>query len=108
MIRPNFNNNEVLTRCIGGLTSYFNIKNWQINQPIILRDLYILLDKIEGVQTVKDITINNIANTTLGYSEYAYDVEGATSNLVVYPSLDPMVFEVKFPNTDIKGRVVPL
>ena len=108
VVRPNFNNNEVLTRCIGGLTSYFNIKNWQINQPIILRDLYILLDKIEGVQTVKDITINNIANTTLGYSEYAYDVEGATSNLVVYPSLDPMVFEVKFPNTDIKGRVVPL
>jgi len=25
---------------------------------------------------------------------------------MVYPSLDPSVFEVKFPNKDIKGRVV--
>ena len=108
VVRPNYNNNETLTKCIVALTEYFNIKNWQINQPIILGDLYLLLDRVEGVQTVKNISIDNLAGTALGYSEYAYDVIGATIDDVVYPSIDPMVFEVKFPNTDIKGRVVPL
>ena len=108
VVRPNYNNNETLTKCITALTNYFNIENWQINQPIILPELNILLDKIEGVQTVKNLKIDNLAGEALGYSEYAYDVVGATINSVVYPSIDPMVFEVKFPNTDIKGRVVPL
>lgn len=106
IVLPNFINNEVLTNCITALQTYFSISNWQINQPIILRDLYILLDRIEGVQTVKNININNKVGTNLGYSTYAYDIPGATKNNVIYPSLDPMIFEVKFPNTDIQGRVV--
>jgi len=108
IVLPNYNNNEVLTKCIDALTDYFNIDKWQINEPIMLKDLYILLDKVEGVQTVKNVSISNLNETALGYSEYAYDVVGATLNEVVYPSLDPMIFEVKYPNTDIKGRVVPL
>ena len=67
-----------------------------------------LLDKVEGVQTVKNVAINNLTGEALGYSSYAYDIPGATINDVVYPSIDPMIFEVKYPNTDIKGRVVPL
>jgi hypothetical protein len=106
IVLPNFINNEVLTNCITALQTYFSISNWQINQPIILRDLYILLDRIEGVQTVKNISINNKVGTNLGYSVYAYDIPGATKNNVIYPSLDPMIFEIKFPNTDIQGRVV--
>lgn len=43
-----------------------------------------------------------------GYSKYSYDISSATQNQVIYPSLDPSIFEVKFPDTDIKGRVVPL
>jgi hypothetical protein len=67
-----------------------------------------MLDKIKGVQTVNDITITNKSGTTLGYSVYAYNIPIATQNKVIYPSLDPSVFEVRYPNTDIKGRVVPL
>ena len=108
IVLPNYNNNETITKCITSLTNLFDIDNWQINEPILMRDLYILLDKVEGVQTVKNITINNLSGESLGYSEYAYDVLGATIDGVVYPSIDPMIFEVKYPNTDIKGRVVPL
>jgi len=103
---PNFNSNDVLRRCIIALQNYFNIRNWQINEPIIYRNIYNLLDKIEGVQTVKNIYFSN--KTDGNYSLYAYDVEGATINQVLYPSIDPMVFEVKFPNSDIKGKVVNL
>ena len=108
IVLPNFNSNEVLTRCILTMQDFFAIKNWQINEPIILRDLYVILDEVEGVQTVKNITISNKVGTALGYSEFAYDIAGATINSVVYPSIDPMIFEVKYPNTDIQGRVVNL
>ena len=104
IVLPNFNSNEVLRRCIIALQNAFTITNWQINEPIIYRDLTLLLDSIEGVQTVKDILISN--KTGASYSTYSYDVEGATINQVVYPSIDPMIFEVKFPNSDIKGKIV--
>ena len=108
IVAPNFNNSETITKCIDSLTNYFNIDKWQVNEPIILKDLYILLDKVQGVQTVKSVVVNNLTGTSLGYSDFAYDVNGATINEVVYPSIDPMVFELKYPNKDIKGRVVPL
>ena len=108
IVLPNFNNNQVLTDCILALQSYFAIDNWSINQPIVLRDLYILLDKITGVQTVKNISITNLVGENLGYSPYAYDIPAATSANIVYPSLDPSIFEVKYPNQDIQGKVVPL
>ena len=105
---PNYNNNEVLIKCINSLKNYFNIDNWQINQPIIIRDIQILLDNIQGVQTVKKVEIINKAGTTSGYSKYAYDIKGATQNGVIYPSLDPSIFELKYLNQDIKGKVVTI
>jgi len=108
IVLPEYNNSEVLLACITALQDYFNINNWQLNQPILLRDLYILLDRISGVQTVKNVSISNKAGTTSGYSQYAYDITGATQNQVIYPSLDPSIFEIRYPNQDIKGKVVPL
>jgi hypothetical protein len=107
-VRPNYNNNEVLRACLDGLTSYFNLDKWQVNEPILLKEILILLDKIQGVQTVNNVEITNKVGTSLGYSQYAYDINGATLNNVIYPSIDPMIFEVKYPNTDIKGKVVNL
>lgn len=106
VVLPNYNSNEVILACINTLKSYFNIDKWQINQPIIFRDVYILLDQIEGVQTVKKVYFNNLSGASLGYSEFGYDLEGATIDGVLYPSIDPSIFEVKYPNQDIKGRVV--
>ena len=104
VVLPDFNNNQVIANCITQLQSYFDIKNMQINQPILLKEVAILLDKVEGVQTVGDI---NIINKVGGnYSIYGYDIKGATLNNIVYPSVDPSIFEVKFPNSDIKGRAI--
>ena len=108
IVLPNYNNSDVILTCIQSLQQYFARDNWQINQPILVRDLFVRLDKIEGVQTVKDIIISNKAGTSSGYSQYAYDIPAATQNKVIYPSLDPSIFEVKYPSNDIKGRVVPL
>jgi hypothetical protein len=106
IVLPNYNSNEVIFSCIAAFKQFFNINNWQINQPIILRDLYSTLDQVPGVQTVKNIIVSNKAGAALGYSAFGYDIKGATIDGVVYPSIDPSIFEVKYPNTDIKGRVV--
>jgi hypothetical protein len=105
---PNFSNNEVLTKCVEALQIYFDIDKWQINQPIILREIYILLDAIDGIQTVGNIEISNIAGVNSGYSQNAYSISSATQNGIIYPSLDPSIFEVKYPGVDIKGSVVSL
>ena len=105
-VRPNFNSNEVLRKCLTELKAYFNIDKWQINEPIQVSELFLLLDKVQGVQTVKNVFITNKVGESLGYSKYAYDIPGATLNGVIYPSIDPMIFEVKYPNSDIKGKTV--
>jgi hypothetical protein len=99
-----YNKREVLTKCINGLKEYFNIDNWTFNMPINISEVEILIANVEGVQSVPKC---EIINKCLGqYSEHSYDIQGATKGKMVYPSLDPSVFEVKFPNKDIKGRVV--
>ena len=108
IILPDYSSTDVLNNCIISLQDYFSIDKWQINQPIILRDIYILLDKIEGIQTVKTIDVVNKTGASLGYSQYGYDIKGATYNNTIYPSLDPSIFEIRYPNTDIQGRVVSL
>ena len=108
IIRPNYTSQDVIARCILALQNYFNINSWSINEPIILGDIYSLLDVVEGVQTVKDIRIVNKAGEVNGYSKYSYDISAGTLNGVIYPSLDPSIFELKYPNTDIQGRVVTM
>ena len=108
VLRPNYNGQDVLARTLTAVQSFFDIDNWQINQPIVLSNLYTAIDSVEGVQTVKNIEVVNLSGEASGYSKYSYDVKGATNNNVIYPSLDPSIFEVKYPNVDIKGRVVAL
>ena len=99
-----YSNKDVLTNCISTLQSHFNIDNWQINQPIILSDIQSKLLQVKGVQSVIKLEVINKQGGN--YSQYGYDIAGATKNGNVYPSLDPAIFEVRFPNTDIQGRVV--
>ena len=54
------------------------------------------------------VLVNNINGTVDGYvySDNLYDTKGATFNGVVYPSTDPAIFEVKYPDVNIRGRVM--
>jgi len=102
---PSFNANEVLLRCIESVKSFFEIDKWQINQPIVISDIYNVILQAQGVQTVTAVNIYNINDSLGGYSDISYHIPGATQNGVIYPSLDPSIFEVKYPNTDIRGRI---
>jgi hypothetical protein len=101
----NANNTEVILNCISELQDYFNIDKWQINQPIIKSEVSLLISSVKGVQTVKELEFVNKSGISSGYSQYKYDFEGATRGGVIYPALDPSIFEIKKLNSDIKGRV---
>ena len=105
-VLPNYNSNEVLLNCINVLKSFFDVDRWQINQPIIKSDITTTISNVKGVQSVIGITLKNLYDTDFGYSGNIYDLTTATKNGVIYPSLDPSIFEIKFPTRDIKGRVV--
>ena len=105
-VLSNYNSNEVLLKCIGALKSMFDVDRWQINQPIVKSDVFNILGNIKGVQSVINVLYTNLYDSALGYSGNQYDLSSATRNGVIYPSLDPSIFEVKFVNQDIKGRVV--
>jgi hypothetical protein len=102
----NYNVNDVLARSIGAIQDYFNVGKWNINQPIVLSDLIYAISLVDGVQTVKSVRIFNKYQFQdgLGYQNYRYDIDEATVNGVVYPSLDPSIFELKYPQSDIIGN----
>jgi hypothetical protein len=101
---PRVSNREALNACINALKTHFSIDNWQINQPIILADIYSVLLQLPQVQSVHNVQITNLQGGN--YSQYGYDILGATRNNIIYPSIDPSIFEVRFPDVDIQGRVI--
>ena len=101
----NTSDQEILLNCISDLRNYFNIDKWQINQPIIESEVYNLIANVKGVQSVNNVLFTNKAGIEAGYSQYKYDFETATRQGLIYPSLDPSIFEIKYPNTDIKGKI---
>ena len=103
-IYSNYNKREVLLKANNALKNYFDITKWQINQPINLSEIELEIANIDGVSAVQKVEVVNLKGGN--YSTYGYNVAEATRNKIIYPSLDPAIFEIKFPNTDIKGRAI--
>lgn len=106
IVFKNHNMYDVLAVCLDAVRNYFNTKNWDINQPIALSDLRVVIAAQDGVQSVTNLEINNkyFYKDGRDYQNYRYDIASATVNDVVYPSLDPCIFEVRYPETDIVGN----
>jgi hypothetical protein len=104
-----YNKKEVLANTITAVKSFFNIDTWEFSQPINLSSLRLEIAKVEGVQTVVSLDIKNLTPLTTNgdnYSSIEYDIDAATKNDMIFPSVDPSVFEIKFPDKDIKGTVM--
>jgi len=106
IVYSNFNKREVVTDCLTILQNYFNIDNWTFNKPINISEIELILANVEGVMSVPSVKISNLCGGDGNYSTNRYNIEQATQGKIVYPSLDPCVFEVKYPNKDIKGRAL--
>jgi hypothetical protein len=106
IVYSNYNKSEVLARCLSEMKTYFDIDNWTFNKPINISEIELILANVEGVMSVPSVKIKNLYGDSGLYSSYSYDVDTATLGKIIYPSLDPSVFEVKYPNKDIKGRAL--
>lgn len=106
--RPSYNSYDVLLKCNQKLIELLDNDKMEIGAPLNIASLMVELDKIEGVQSVQNIEIENLYDTNMGYSGNLYSIKEATRNGVIYPSMDPCVFEVKYPKNDIKGRIIDL
>ena len=110
------NKNEVLFKCVNAVRKHFDIEKWQFNQPIVLSDIAYKISLVDGVASVVPPQEDNTQNSLIlvenkhrisqGYSGYVYDINSATKDGIVYSSLDPSIFEIKYPDSDIQGRVV--
>ena len=111
-----YNKNEVLIKCIDAIKNHFDVDKWSIAQPIILSDIAYVISLVDGVASVvppeddnpqkQMVVIENKYKVEDGYSGHVYYLQSATKDGVIYSSLDPSIFELKFHNIDIEGRVV--
>ena len=123
------NKQEVKLRCIEKIKEYFHIDKMQFNQAINISQLMYDMMGIDGVRAVNDVTISQeppsgaklynylydatsgvmSENGTAGYN-YKYDFTQADTGLgMIIPSNPigtPSVFELKYPNNNIKGVVL--
>lgn len=106
IVYSNYNKTEVLTKCLTEVGNYFNIDKWTFNKSINLSEIELILANVEGVMSVPKVEIHNLFGEDFGYSNNRYNIPQATVGKVIYPSLDPAVFEIKYPNKDIKGRAL--
>lgn len=102
----NFNKREVLANCLVELQKYFDIDNWTFNKTINISEIELIIANVEGVMSVPSVKIYNLCANDGTYSPNNYNIEQATRGKIIYPSLDPCVFEIKYPNKDIKGRAL--
>ena len=116
LTKGGFNKQDVLLRCVTVVKDFFEIDRWQLGQPVVLSDIAYELSLVDGVATVVPPSEDNPNNLPVvvtnkysvgdGYSGNFYDITSALREGVLYPSLDPSIFEIKYPNSDIKGKVL--
>jgi hypothetical protein len=106
IVYKNYNKRDVLINCLAIVQTYFDIDNAQFCQPINLSRLELEISRVDGVQSVNYLKIKNLTVRDGDYSPYEYDIKSATVDKIIYPSMDPSVFEVKYPTKDIVGKVL--
>ena len=117
IVKRGMNKNDVLFKSIQKVKEFLHKTKWQINQPIVLSDLAYQISLVDGVVSVVPPEVNNPNNDLILienkfetgpriYSGNIYDLRTASQEGIIYPSLDPSIFELKFPNNDIEGKVV--
>ena len=106
-VDPTYNRQLVLQSAQSKLIDYFNIGNFQMDQPLILDDLRNIIYNNIGVLAVRGITVTNQTGTVSGrkYSAVRYDVNvNLINNSILIPPPGAM-FEIKYKSFDLVGRV---
>jgi len=95
---------ELLNNCINTLVNKFNFKQ-EIGEDFDISSVYQMLNQVDGVVDTINVEITN--KTGALYSSIYYDVVTNTTadGLRVISPLN-VVFEVKYPSSDITGTII--
>jgi len=98
----------VLANAVERISKKYSEK-FYIGEPIYTNDIYNLLSKTEGVIDVKSVKIENKNQSSngTGYSNIQLEMQDVISqDKTYYKAPKNVVFELKFPEKDIKGKAV--
>jgi hypothetical protein len=106
-----FSQGEIVNNVISTVKSYFDINKWQMGQNIFLAQLIENINNVPGVLNVVDIKTYNKVNgeyspnvTSQNYLDAATREIDVTEDFTLFSEYDTM-FEIKFPEKDIRIRV---
>lgn len=104
---PNINKNTCVQSVISSLTTYFNIKNAQIDKPIMISEIINIIINQTGVVSLVDLKFRNIVGQQLGkqYSSLKYNLTSNTIKGLIIPPAGA-IFELKYPDVDVIGNAV--
>ena len=107
VVDPTQNKELILRNILAKVKEYMNIKNFEINQPIILSDIQNIIFNVEGVASIVSLTVGNIYNVVEDrvYSDEQFNVNANTKNNIIFGPPGSM-FELKYPDYDIIGTAV--
>jgi hypothetical protein len=105
--RAGFNLDLLRENILRSLISYFDINNFFIGQHIVEEEMRSLVFNINGVAAVNEIKFTNIRGTVNGYvySNTRFDVPPPEQRQGILECPRNAIFEVRFPNIDIKVSV---
>jgi len=104
LIDDGANKFQVLTECIDKLTDDLTERKFDIGESFSIIEVYKSLKEIDEVIDVTDVEVTN--KTGGVYTDMNFEIKNNMSRdgrVVVCP--DNVIFEIKFPETDIKGTV---
>jgi len=115
-VDKSFNVSEVVNNTIQKIVQYFDIKNWSMGQDVYLSSLIENVNNVPGVLNVINIEVLNFVSGDYSLNQSSQfiiseDLTSSpitrvldTSDFTVFGESNAM-FEIKFPNKDIRVRV---
>jgi hypothetical protein len=113
VIDKNGNQTEIVKTSVEDIISYFAIEKRKMGDPLLVGDLYRMIGAVTGVVNVIDIRVFNLIGGDYSSAEVAQSYANTvTKEIQQYDSTIYMksnqIFQIRFPNIDVKIRVKTL
>ena len=107
---PTANKNIIMKNLMVKLRNYFDIKNFTLDQPLIISEIENNIYNTEGVVSVVSVEVNNISGfigtkNPLIYSNEQFDIKANTIRGIVFGP-PGSIFELRYKDFDILGTIL--
>ena len=100
----NENKYTILQRAITALKLKF-INHYDIGEPIFISSIYNILNEVDGVEDTTDVRVYHKVGGQYSTTRFDFDKYLSADGRVVR-GFENIIFELKFPNDDIKGSII--